>query len=85
MEYVYRPRGTCSSEIRLNIEGDVVTDVKFKGGCPGNLTAIPILVEGMTVTEIEQKLSAVKCGFKNTSCAAELAKAARAAYEAQNK
>lgn len=52
---------------------------------PGNLTAIPILVDGMTVDEIESKLKDVKCGFKNTSCTGQLAIAVRKAYEEENK
>lgn len=83
MEYVYKTQDTCSSEIRLNIDGNVVTNVSFTGGCNGNLKAIPILVDGLTVEEIEKKLSGVVCGRRQTSCAAQLAKACRAAYEAQ--
>ena len=80
--YEYTTQGTCSQLITLDLEGDVVHNVVFYGGCPGNLTALPILVEGMTVEEIENKLSAVVCGSKGTSCAGQLAKAVRAAYEA---
>lgn len=78
MQFEYKTHGTCSTKISFDIDGDVVTNVRFTGGCPGNLKAIPILVEGMTVEEIEQKLSGVKCGFKSTSCADQLAKAVRA-------
>lgn len=78
MQFEYKTHGTCSTKISFDINGDVVTNVRFTGGCPGNLKAIPILVEGMTVEEIEQKLSGVKCGFKSTSCADQLAKAVRA-------
>ena len=85
MEYVYRPKNTCSTEIRFDINGDVITNVKFRGGCPGNLQAVPILVDGMTVDEIESKLGAVRCGIRGTSCAAELAKAVRAAYESSRR
>ena len=46
MEYIYKTKGTCSTQIKLNIEGDVVTDVSFTGGCNGNLKAIPALVDG---------------------------------------
>lgn len=84
MNYVYKTKNTCSTEIRLNIEGNRVTDVSFTGGCNGNLKAIPALVEGMTVEEIEAKLSGITCGWKQTSCADQLVKACRAAYEAQN-
>lgn len=82
MEYTYKTNGTCSTEIRLNIEGGVITNVSFTGGCNGNLKAIPALVDGMTVGEIEQKLSGIQCGPKGTSCGDQLAHAVREAYEA---
>ena len=77
----YLTEGTCSQVISLDLDGNTVHNVKFFGGCPGNLTAIPILVEGMTVEEIEAKLGAVTCGSRPTSCAGQLAKACRIAYE----
>jgi len=83
VEYIYKTKGTCSSQIKLNIEGDVVTDVSFTGGCDGNLKAIPALVNGLTVDEIEKKLAGITCGFKQTSCGDQLAKACREAYEYQ--
>ncbi len=79
MKYTYKTRGTCSSQITFNLDGDVVTDVQFIGGCNGNLKAISKLVEGMTVAEIEEKLLGNTCGFKNTSCADQLARAVREA------
>ncbi len=83
MEYIYKTKGTCSTQIKLNIDGDVVTDVSFTGGCNGNLKAIPALVNGLSVDEIEKKLSGITCGFKQTSCGDQLAKACREAYECQ--
>ncbi len=83
MEYTYKTKGTCSTQIKLNINGDVVTNVSFTGGCNGNLKAIPALVNGLTVDEIEKKLSGITCGFKQTSCGDQLAKACREAYESQ--
>ena len=83
MEYIYKTKNTCSTEIKLDINGDVVTNVVFTGGCNGNLKVIPILVNGMTVEEIENKLSGVTCGRRPTSCGDQLAKAVREAYEAQ--
>lgn len=84
MSYVYKTKGTCSSKIEVELEGNVVRNVKFTGGCHGNLQAIPKLVEGMTVEEVERRISGIKCGFKNTSCGDQLAKACREAYEAAN-
>ena len=79
--YQYRTKGTCSTLIDLDLEGNIVHNVVFTGGCNGNLKAIPILVEGMSVDEIERKLKDVKCGFRDTSCAGQLAIAVRKAYE----
>ena len=81
--YDYMTRNTCSQVISLDLDGDVVHNVKFFGGCDGNLKAIPILVEGMTVEEIERKLAGVQCGRRGTSCSDQLAKAVREAYEAE--
>ena len=80
----YKTQDTCSQLISLDIDGDRVYNVSFTGGCNGNLKAIPILVEGMTVEQIEEKLSGVLCGRRPTSCADQLSKAVRAAYEAAN-
>ena len=84
MSYTYKTKGTCSSLIEVELEGNIVRKVVFTGGCPGNLKAIPKLVEGMTVEEVEKRISGVTCGMKNTSCGDQLAKACRAAYEAAN-
>lgn len=82
MHYSYATKGTCSRRIEFDIdENGVVKNVEFFGGCPGNLKAISILVDGMTVDEIEKKLNGVKCGFKDTSCSDQLAHAVREAYD----
>ncbi len=83
MRHEMRPQGVCSSLICFDLDGDVVTNVSFTGGCNGNLKAIPALVNGLTVDEIEQKLSGITCGIKQTSCGDQLAKACREAYEQQ--
>ena len=84
MSYVYKTKGTCSSKIEVELEGNIVRNVKFTGGCHGNLQAIPKLVEGMTVEEVENRISGIRCGMKNTSCGDQLAKAVREAYNAAN-
>lgn len=85
MEYIYKTQNTCSSEIKLNIEGNVVTNISFLGGCNGNLKAIPRLVDGWTVEEIESRLQGITCGRRPTSCADQLSRACREAYEQQLK
>ena len=81
--YEYKTQGTCSRRISLDLDGDRVRNVKFEGGCDGNLKAIPALVEGLTVEEIAGKLYGIRCGARNTSCGDQLARAVRAAAEAQ--
>ena len=80
MEYKYRTRMVCSTEINFTLDGDGVRNVSFKGGCNGNLKAISKLVDGMTVSEIEGKLGGNTCGGKPNSCADQLATAVRQAY-----
>lgn len=83
MRYTYKTQGTCSTEISFDIEGNVVTNIRFSGGCNGNLKGLSILADGMTVEEITKKLSGLTCGFKRTSCPDQLAKAVIKAYNEQ--
>ena len=80
MKYEYKTENTCSQIITFDIDGDVITNVSFVGGCNGNLKAISKLVEGMTVDQIESKLLGNTCGRRPTSCADQLATAVRKAY-----
>ena len=79
MEYKYRMKGTCASEVSFEIEENVVSNVVFKGGCHGNLKAIARLVEGKDAMEIAQLLEGNTCGFKKTSCADQFSKAIKEA------
>ncbi|MDO4830339.1 MAG: TIGR03905 family TSCPD domain-containing protein [Clostridia bacterium] len=81
MDYTYKTNGVCSMEISFHIDGNVITNIKFTGGCNGNLKAISKLVDGWTVEQIEEKLLGNTCGFRQTSCADQLAKAVRQAYD----
>lgn len=84
MRYKYVTEGTCSRQIEFDIEGNVIKNVTFYGGCPGNLSAISRVVEGRTVEEIENWFKDIKCGYKPTSCSAQLALAVRQAYNELN-
>lgn len=83
MKFRYRTRGVCPSEIEFDLNGNVVTGVRFTGGCNGNLKAVSKLVDGMTVEQIESKLKGNTCGMKNTSCADQLAIAVRKALDSE--
>lgn len=72
----YRPKGVCSQNIQFDVAEDgTIHNVSFMGGCNGNLQGIGALVEGMELEEAVRRLSGIKCGWKNTSCPDQLAKA----------
>ncbi len=81
MEYSFKTQGVCAQIIKFKLDGDVVSDIEFMGGCNGNLKAISKLLDGTTVDYIEDKLLGNSCGGRPTSCADQLAKAVRQAYE----
>ena len=81
MRHRYKTQFTCAMEIDLDLDVDKVSNIEFIGGCNGNLKAIFKLVDGFTVEQIEQKLLGNTCGMKPTSCADQLAKAVRQAYD----
>ena len=85
MEYSYKTKGTCSTQIDFELNGDIVSNVRFTGVCNGNLHGISSLTDGLTVEQIENKLKGIRCGFKPTSCPDQLAIAVREAYESENK
>ena len=67
---------------KAQISNGKVYNIEFIGGCNGNLKGIGAICEGMSIDEIIDKLSGIKCGFKSTSCPDQLA---RALAEAKNK
>ena len=80
MRYDYKTEMVCSQIISFDINDDVISNISFLGGCNGNLKAISKLVDGWTVDKIESYLLGNTCGRRPTSCADQLAKAVRAAY-----
>ncbi|MBR5517821.1 MAG: TIGR03905 family TSCPD domain-containing protein [Clostridia bacterium] len=81
MTYTYRPGGVCSAQISFDMENDVVTNVKFLGGCAGNTQGIAKLCEGRDANDIIEALEGIQCGYKGTSCPDQLAKALKEALE----
>lgn len=81
MRYSFKTYGTCSRQIDFDITDNIITNVTFYGGCPGNLAALSKVVDGKTVEEIEELFKDIKCGAKPTSCSAQLAIAVRKAFE----
>ena len=71
----YKTHGVCSRSIYIETDGDTITDVRFEGGCSGNTQGVASLVKGMKIKTAIERLSGIKCGFKNTSCPDQLSKA----------
>lgn len=74
-KYMYKTKGTCSSEIIVEVDGDIIKSVQFCGGCSGNTQGVARLCEGKNVDDVINTLSGIRCGFKATSCPDQLAKA----------
>lgn len=73
--FVYKTKGVCSTEIHVDVEENIIKNVEFIRGCPGNLFGISSLVKGMEVNEAITRLKGIKCGNKDTSCPDQLTKA----------
>ena len=82
MKYTYRPKAICASLITVDVEDNKVVSVDITGGCPGNLAAIPKILEGWNADEVVARLAGNDCRGRGTSCADQLTKAI---VEAQKK
>ena len=81
MQYI--TKGTCSRAITFDLDGDIVKNVQFIGGCNGNTQGVATLVEGMDVHEVIRRLEGIDCNGRGTSCPDQLANALRQAIEAR--
>lgn len=81
MRISYKTQGTCSSFIEVDVENGIVDDVRFTGGCNGNLKGISSLVKGMPVKDVIERLEGIRCGNKATSCPDQLCQALRQCVE----
>ena len=75
----YKTKGTCSTFIDFDLDGDIIRNLKFTDGCNGNLQGISRLAEGRHAQEIIDTLGGIRCGYKDTSCPDQLAKALKKA------
>ena len=83
MDMIYKTSGTCSKQIFFSIDNGVVHNVKFDGGCNGNLQGIGRLVEGMKVEDVLNRLKGISCNGRSTSCPDQLARASEQALSEQ--
>ncbi|MBO4994785.1 MAG: TIGR03905 family TSCPD domain-containing protein [Muribaculaceae bacterium] len=73
MTYRYVTSGTCSRLIEIDIDDNKISDIRFVGGCHGNLQGISALTKGMNIDEVIDRLRGIRCGNKATSCPDQLA------------
>ena len=78
---VINPKGVCSRQIVVEAENNIIQNVTFVGGCPGNTLGVGSLLKGMKVDDAISRLEGIKCGFKNTSCPNELVKGLKEYYK----
>ena len=69
----YRTKGTCSSSIDIEMDGNVIKSVIFTGGCNGNLKGISALLTGLRAEDAIRRLKGLTCGSKHTSCPDQIA------------
>ena len=75
-QFNYSPKGVCSMQISFELDDqDVVHNVRFMGGCPGNTVGIATLAEGQKAQDLIASLQGINCHGRGTSCPDQLAKA----------
>ena len=69
----YTPKGVCSRQMEIDLEDDIIKEVRVLGGCSGNLQGVSSLLVGMTRDEAIRRMEGIRCGSKPTSCPDQLA------------
>ena len=64
----YYPKGSCSREIHVELDGDRIANIEVIGGCNGNLKGVAALLKGMNAQEAIARIRGITCGPKTTSC-----------------
>ena len=82
MKFSFKPNGVCCREMVFELDdNNVIVNVDFIGGCPGNLIGIKQLVLGQQADDVANRLQNITCGVKSTSCPDQLSKALREAIQ----
>jgi len=72
VKYNYKTQGCCATEITFEVENNILKNVNFTKGCPGNTIGLASLLEGMEVNEVVKRLKGTPCRT-DTSCPDQLA------------
>ena len=70
----YQPKGVCSNNMLIEIEGETIKRVEIAGGCPGNTLGVSKLCVGKSINEVIELLHGITCRNRGTSCTDQLAK-----------
>lgn len=73
MIYQYEPKGVCSMQMNIEVDGEIIKSVQIIGGCAGNTKGVSVLVEGMNINDAIKKLKGIDCRGRGTSCPDQLA------------
>lgn len=84
MKVNYKTNGVCAREIEFDINNGIVTNIKFHGGCPGNLNLISKVFDGWKKEDIIKYCEGNLCGGRGTSCADQFSKALKEVREEVN-
>ncbi|MDQ0203234.1 TIGR03905 family TSCPD domain-containing protein [Pectinatus haikarae] len=82
--YTYKTAGTCSSQINIELDGSIIKNISFIGGCNGNLQGISSITRGMDANDVIARFDGIKCGPRTTSCPDQLSRALKAALSAKH-
>jgi len=75
-EINYVTTGTCSKLIHIELDdNNIIQDVRFLGGCNGNLQGICALIKGQRPEDVIARVKGISCNDKPTSCPDQLARA----------
>lgn len=81
--YRYNTQGTCSQQILIDVENNIVKHVEFVGGCRGNTQGVARLAENRPIDEVIALCKGIECRGA-TSCPDQLARALEAIVAQQN-
>jgi len=81
---VYKTKGTCSKEIRVVLDGNIIESVEIIGGCNGNSKGLMSMLRGRDAADTISRLEGITCGPRPTSCPDQIAKALKAALSEEN-
>ena len=71
----------CSRQIDFDLVDGTIRNLRYTGGCHGNLQALGALLEGQPVDFALDRLSGINCKGRGTSCSDQLTRVLRKALD----